>query len=82
LISIFEIDFSFLILKRVQGFQLGSSVQPCTKGTIAINFIPMFIGIWMWSEPVRLSEDHDFETIILDTEGLNSVRKTLNIQNS
>ena len=48
---------------RIKGFQLGSSVQPCTK------------GIWMWSQPVKLSEDHDFETIILDTEGLNSVRK-------
>ena len=32
----------------------------------------------MWSEPVKLSEDHDFETIILDTEGLNSVRNYLN----
>jgi len=27
----------------------------------------------MWSQPVRLDDNHDFETIILDTEGLNSV---------
>jgi len=51
------------VLDQIKGFQLGSSVQPCTK------------GIWMWSQPVKLSEDHDFETIILDTEGLNSVQR-------
>lgn len=33
----------------------------------------------MWSQAVKLSEDHDFETIILDTEGLNSVRKYINL---
>jgi hypothetical protein len=29
----------------------------------------------MWSEAVRLCDDHDFDTLILDTEGLNSIRK-------
>jgi len=29
-----------------------------------------FLGIWIWSEPIRLSEDHDFDTLIFDMEGI------------
>lgn len=45
----------------MDGFSIGPTVNPCTK------------GIWAWSKPVRLNETTDL--IILDTEGLNSVCK-------
>jgi len=45
----------------MEGFAIGPTTNPCTK------------GIWIWSKPVRLNETTDM--IILDTEGLNSVRK-------
>lgn len=44
---------------RMNGFAIGSSTNPCTK------------GIWIWNKPVRLNETTDM--IILDTEGLHSV---------
>jgi len=46
----------------MEGFAIGPTTNPCTK------------GIWIWSKPVRLNETTDM--IILDTEGLNSVRNT------
>jgi hypothetical protein len=41
--------------------------MPCTK------------GLWIWGEPVKISDDSVL--IIMDTEGLNSVRKYLKMQN-
>lgn len=48
----------------MDGFAIGPSTIPCTK------------GIWIWSEPVKVNEDTYM--IIIDTEGLNSVRKIWN----
>ena len=45
----------------MKAFAIGPTTNPCTK------------GIWMWSEPIELIKDTVL--LILDTEGLNSVRK-------
>jgi len=45
----------------MKGFEIGPSTNPCTK------------GIWMWSRPIPLKNNSVL--IILDTEGLNSIRK-------
>lgn len=45
------------------GFAIGPTTMPCTK------------GLWIWGEPIKISEDTVL--IIMDTEGLNSVRKWL-----
>lgn len=42
------------------GFAIGPSTMPCTK------------GLWIWGEPIKISDDTVL--IIMDTEGLNSVR--------
>ena len=48
------------------GFAIGPSTMPCTK------------GLWIWGEPIKVSDDTVL--IIMDTEGLNSVRKIFVIQ--
>ena len=45
----------------MRGFAIGPTTNPCTK------------GIWIWSDPVEL--DSKTVMLILDTEGLFSVRK-------
>lgn len=46
------------IMDRMDGFAIGDSVQPCTK------------GIWVWGKPL----DHEGQkVVILDTEGLHSI---------
>ena len=40
----------------MKGFEIGSSVQSCTK------------GIWIWSQPIAISDD--VEAVLMDTEGL------------
>eukprot|EP00743_Colponemidia_sp_Colp-15_P008693 GILK01009463.1.p1 GENE.GILK01009463.1~~GILK01009463.1.p1 ORF type:complete len:932 (-),score=224.61 GILK01009463.1:83-2848(-) len=52
---------SFLLnrlLGRMKGFEVGGSVNACTK------------GIWMWGKPIHLDEETD--VLLLDTEGLGS----------
>ena len=49
----------------MDGFAIGPSTIPCTK------------GIWIWSEPVKVNEDTYM--LIIDTEGLNSVQRDINI---
>ena len=49
----------------MDGFAVGPSTMPCTK------------GIWIWSEPVKITEDTSL--IIIDTEGLNSVQRDINV---
>lgn len=44
------------------GFELGPSVNPCTK------------GIWMWSQPVEL--EADYHCVLIDTEGLGSTQRS------
>lgn len=59
---------SFLLnrlLGRQSGFELGSTVNPCTK------------GIWMWNKPISITED--LQAIFLDTEGLASFSRTVQI---
>lgn len=52
-------------LNRMKGFEIGSTVNSCTR------------GIWMWNNLIPLSQDVD--ALLLDTEGLNSTDRTLDI---
>lgn len=45
----------------MKGFAVGPTTMPCTK------------GLWIWGEPVRINDDTVM--LLVDTEGLNSVRK-------
>ena len=49
----------------MKGFQIGSTVQSCTR------------GIWMWNKTIPIKDDVD--AILLDTEGLNSTDRSLDI---
>jgi len=56
---------SFLLNRLLglqSGFEIGPSVNPCTK------------GIWMWGQPVELAAD--YFCIFIDTEGLGSTLRT------
>mmetsp|Transcript_5233 Transcript_5233/g.11644 ORF Transcript_5233/g.11644 Transcript_5233/m.11644 type:complete len:821 (-) Transcript_5233:251-2713(-) len=44
------------------GFEIGPSVNPCTK------------GLWIWGQPVQLA--NDYHCILIDTEGLGSTQRT------
>ncbi|CDW74480.1 guanylate-binding n-terminal domain containing protein [Stylonychia lemnae] len=55
---------SFLLnrlLGKQDGFEIGSTVQSCTK------------GLWIWGRPIRVSQD--MHAILLDTEGLGSCNR-------
>jgi GTPase SAR1 family protein len=53
------------LLGRQEGFEIGATVQSCTK------------GIWIWGKPVKVSPD--LHVILMDTEGLNSCNRDINI---
>lgn len=62
---------SFLMnryLGQMKGFEIGSTVESCTK------------GIWMWNQPIIDSSDADENiTILIDTEGLHSSERTTDV---
>uniref|UniRef100_A0A7S4SEG1 GB1/RHD3-type G domain-containing protein n=1 Tax=Alexandrium monilatum TaxID=311494 RepID=A0A7S4SEG1_9DINO len=56
---------SFLLNRLLglqDGFEIGPSVNPCTK------------GLWIWGQPVQI--EPDFHCIYIDTEGLGSTQRT------
>mmetsp|Transcript_83455 Transcript_83455/g.244678 ORF Transcript_83455/g.244678 Transcript_83455/m.244678 type:complete len:558 (-) Transcript_83455:72-1745(-) len=56
---------SFLLNRLLglqSGFEIGPSVNPCTK------------GLWIWGQPVQI--EPDFHCIYVDTEGLGSTQRT------
>lgn len=56
---------SFLLNRLLDlqaGFEIGPSVNPCTK------------GLWIWGQPVQLAAD--YHCILIDTEGLGSTQRT------
>jgi len=56
---------SFLLNRLLglqKGFDIGPTVNPCTK------------GLWMWNRPVELEEG--YHAILIDTEGLGSCQRT------
>lgn len=54
-----------LLLNRPNGFVLGSELVSCTR------------GIWMWDTPIKHRNEHgEFNLILLDTEGLQSIDST------
>lgn len=48
-----------MLLNRSNGFSVGPSINPCTK------------GLWMWSKPITSSSDefHNMPLMLIDTEG-------------
>ncbi len=59
---------SFLLnrlLGRQNGFELGSTINPCTK------------GLWIWNRPVNVTED--VQAVFIDTEGLASFSRNVHI---
>jgi hypothetical protein len=46
------------IMNRLDGFQIGNSTLPCTK------------GIWIWGSPIIIG---DQALVLIDTEGLHSI---------
>ena len=56
---------SFLLNRLLglqDGFEIGPSVNPCTK------------GLWIWGQPVQLAPD--YHCILIDTEGLGSSQRS------
>lgn len=53
------------LIGRQEGFEIGSTVQSCTK------------GIWIWGKPMKVSDD--MHVILMDTEGLNSCNRDINV---
>lgn len=59
---------SFLLnrlIGRQNGFALGSTINPCTK------------GLWIWNKPVNITED--VQAIFVDTEGLDSFSRNVHL---
>ena len=53
------------MIRRKPGFQVGSTVNACTK------------GIWLWSKTLKSENpaEEDLELLIMDTEGFGGVRE-------
>ena len=61
---------SFLMnrfLGQMQGFEIGATVESCTK------------GVWLWNQGVYEEGDDDCVTILIDTEGLHSSQRTTDV---
>lgn len=54
-------------LDQMRGFEVGSTVESCTK------------GIWMWNQPIVDDSDPDSITILIDTEGLHSSERSTDV---
>jgi hypothetical protein len=55
--------------KKENGFDVGPTIRPCTK------------GIWMWSEPLLIENNHckeKFPVFMIDTEGLGAYDEEIN----
>ena len=64
---------SFLLNKILinnikEGFQVGPTIKPCTK------------GIWLWSNPLIINKDKkdEFPVYLIDTEGLGAYDEEIN----
>ena len=53
------------LIGRQNGFELGSTINPCTK------------GLWIWNRPVIVTED--VQAVFLDTEGLASFSRNVHL---
>ena len=51
---------------RKAGFQVGPSINPCTK------------GLWIWKKTIPSSTDERLETILIDTEGFGGMDENAN----
>ena len=61
---------SFLMnrfLDQMKGFEIGQTVESCTK------------GIWIWNKPLLDDGDEDSITLLVDTEGLHSSERSTDV---
>ena len=55
--------------KQINGFGVGPTFKPCTK------------GIWIWSDPLMVTNSHSktpFPVFLIDTEGLGAYDEEIN----
>lgn len=55
--------------KQKDGFNVGPTIKPCTK------------GIWLWSKPIETENNHHsekFHVLVVDTEGLGAYDEEIN----
>ena len=65
----FLLNRVILNLQNNSGFEVGPSINPCTK------------GIWLWSEPLIIQNNHSktpFPCFLVDTEGLGAYDEEIN----
>ena len=56
-----------VILNRKEGFQVGPTVNPCTK------------GIWIWGEVIQGQKDgQSINIVVIDTEGIGALDEDSN----
>jgi hypothetical protein len=59
-----------LLLNEKDGFELGGTVESCTR------------GIWIWDTPIKHKNKHgEFNLILMDTEGLGSTDRDTELDN-
>ena len=61
---------SFLMnrfLDQMKGFEIGQTVESCTK------------GIWIWNKPLLDDGDEDSIPLLVDTEGLHSSERSTDV---
>jgi hypothetical protein len=58
-------------LDRISGFEVGPSVNPCTK------------GLWMWGRPIEIITDEkkQVNVVVIDSEGLGALDEDSNHDN-
>ncbi|KAL4442538.1 hypothetical protein ABPG74_006940 [Tetrahymena malaccensis] len=52
--------------KDEQGFQVGPTINPCTK------------GLWLWKKELQSIEDENMDILLIDTEGFGGMDENLN----
>lgn len=55
-----------LLDQKKGGFQVGPTINPCTK------------GLWLWKKTVQSPNDEDLDVILIDTEGFGGMDENAN----
>ncbi|EGR33607.1 hypothetical protein IMG5_048240 [Ichthyophthirius multifiliis] len=55
-----------LLNNQKDGFQVGPTVNPCTK------------GLWLWRKELKSSEDENMDILLIDTEGFGGMDENVN----
>lgn len=59
-----------VILDRINGFDVGNTINPCTK------------GLWIWGRPLKCTKNNaNINVLVVDTEGLGALDEDSNHDN-